>query len=250
VKVLSFLLVATFLFGFLGFSKQFGNPDRVHRRKIMSDCHIVFVNEWTEEHQIIVLKAVERTGIALARMTLAEDSACEAFSAVYRTSMDTPFEFHWKGGQKQGGYTFGRRVIGIYNFFSHTQSSWRERSEHMVVHELGHAFSIAIWEMTGYRWPAIVLLKTQLYNPRFPDRKADDSGVVANVDWGYAGLRWDWQQSCSETPEEEWADMFLGWVYGKWAKNHNGKLREAFMNIHIPSWVSLIVNDFPIMVGN
>lgn len=62
--------------------------------------------------------------------------------------------------------------------------------------------------------------------------------VVMKTDtWGYAGGRWEWQRSSSGAASEEFADMFLGWVYGAWEMDYesstlsvDGQQRSDFMN--------------------
>ena len=98
-----------------------------------------------------------------------------------------------------------------------------------VVHELGHAFA-NLW----YR----------------KDGKYDYSGPYGQIsnnlrnESGFAPLPSDvipgsvliWRQHPNDTsPQEIFADMFLGWTFNTWAANDIG--RSAFMNTNMAAWV-------------
>lgn len=100
-----------------------------------------------------------------------------------------------------------------------------------VVHELGHSF--------GARW-----------FPKDPTKPYDPSGPYANIpgdlqnnDGFYlypkpdgASLTWR-QHGCiageAICASETFADMYVGWVYGKWADNKAGIARNDFMTTNM-----------------
>jgi hypothetical protein len=109
--------------------------------------------------------------------------------------------------------------------------------EHWAVHEFGHAFVNAV---AGRARP-IHMLDIHQRVPGFPDRP--DNGPL-DAFWGFAGGRWDWQRSPSGATSEEFADMFLGWVYGQWEMDvtgsrlsQGGQRRADFMNLFMGLWL-------------
>jgi hypothetical protein len=84
------------------------------------------------------------------------------------------------------------------------------------------------------------LARTQAAEPSFPDRHNDDPNPQ-----GFAGPRYNWQQSASGAPGEEFADMFIGWTYNRWETDPHGSLtvpggsRADWMAAHMPLWVDL-----------
>lgn len=71
---------------------------------------------------------------------------------------------------------------------------------------------------------------------------------------GFAGGLFGWQQSDDDDPSEEFADMFIGWVYNQWGTNERGGLnpagakRATVMNANAPRWIELAV-DFTKKAG-
>ncbi len=104
-----------------------------------------------------------------------------------------------------------------------------------AAHELGHAFAhragIQPYNDLQAEWDA---------NLNFPRR--DPANVNPN---GNAGLRFTWQQSSDLSPNEEFADMFLGWAYGRWETDRNGTMtpagqaRSQWMTTNMAYWITL-----------
>ena len=52
-----------------------------------------------------------------------------------------------------------------------------------------------------------------------------------------------WQQTDDPSAGEEFADMFIGWVYNQWEASINGgwslagQARASFMDEYMPPWV-------------
>jgi hypothetical protein len=57
------------------------------------------------------------------------------------------------------------------------------------------------------------------------------------------------QQSCDPYFGEESADMFLGWVYGKWEMNPDGSTsaggtqRANFLDVNMAEWINTAKNN-------
>ena len=76
---------------------------------------------------------------------------------------------------------------------------------------------------------------------------------------GFYGGFLDWQFSKDEGPYdvhnpdnpkddtdgrgEIFADMFIGWVYGKWEDSDLGDARSTFMNYHMPIWIADAIGE-------
>ena len=67
--------------------------------------------------------------------------------------------------------------------------------------------------------------------------------------YGFAGPRFGWQQSASTREGEILADMFIGWAYGQWQTQGDGRIhpagqaRETFMDSHMKNWIALAINQ-------
>jgi len=71
------------------------------------------------------------------------------------------------------------------------------------------------------------------------------TGYVRTL-YGYATERGPWQQNWwSATPNEDFADMFLGWAYNHFADNLAGTARYQWMNTNMPLWMALTVSGTP-----
>ena len=90
---------------------------------------------------------------------------------------------------------------------------------HWAIHELGHSYANAVGSFSdpnfadGRSFTLPSLLEYFQQNFGFPDRPPESD---RNSTWGFAGGRWEWQRSISGAASEEFADMFLGWVYNRW----------------------------------
>jgi hypothetical protein len=119
-------------------------------------------------------------------------------------------------------------------------TDWWERTVHVVIHEIGHVFNARVSNVMGtsfYTYNA--LARTQSTDPTFPDRLNNDPQLK-----GFAGPRYNWQQSPSGEPGEEFADMFLGWTYNRWETGNGGmtaagQARAGWMAARMPLWVNL-----------
>ncbi len=56
---------------------------------------------------------------------------------------------------------------------------------------------------------------------------------------GFYGNYPEWQKSRSNIEEEIFADMFLGWVFNKWAADDAGRRRATYMDNYMRNWQAL-----------
>ena len=132
-----------------------------------------------------------------------------------------------------GARTESRNLVTVY-----TDANIVGNKEHWAGHELGHAFVYAV----GSSAPVDALRSAQR-NRSFPNR----TGYSLQVDFGFGSTHehpWLWQQSSDPAPEEELADMFLGWSYGTWALSPEGQARQEFMDANMPKWISTALQNW------
>jgi hypothetical protein len=105
----------------------------------------------------------------------------------------------------------GKNANGQYEIWVYSSTDTKEIVDHprLIVHEIGHAFHRAIKD-AGLPLPI-------------------NSMSAAGVDnrEGFAGLEYSWQLSVDNAAGEIYADMFVGWVYGRWGTSpYTGDLTE------------------------
>lgn len=92
----------------------------------------------------------------------------------------------------------------------------------------------------GRSIPSKALRQAQDADPDSPNRVVD--GGSNSETWGFAGTRWTWQQSSSANTNEEFADMYLGWIYYGFENSPRGQMRADFMANNMPTWTNLAVS--------
>lgn len=117
-----------------------------------------------------------------------------------------------------------------------------------IVHELGHAFESRVNQFVGNNENSIrdgvTSAQADGLLPDRPDLADDDLRT-----FGFAGPLWGWQQSSSGASGEEFADMFVGWTYGRWESNpdgtltHDGRQRATFMNQRMAYWMKTAIQE-------
>jgi len=139
------------------------------------------------------------------------------------------------------GQSVGNNVINVYtNIYNGNGRSIipnRSTGSKWAVHEIFHVFEGKVNSIAG-----TYFARNQLGNhPSFDTLlgRAADNGL-----YGFAGLRYGWQQSPSGDPGEILADMQIGLTYNQWESDSpRAAARRTFMNYHPPKWISLIVNS-------
>ena len=131
-----------------------------------------------------------------------------------------------------GGYTSGSCSIEFASIWPN--NNWPDkpglqglRKVNNVIHELGHAFND---RLSGAPVNAV---HTAIANRQLPDlRPKGFYEAGTRTDMAYT-----WMQSPQDSDSEIFADQFLGWVYGRWANDDDGRLRRDFMDKHMPQWI-------------
>jgi len=142
--------------------------------------------------------------------------------------------------QPVGGYTHTAQKIEFASMWDNYSgvggtSVQNLRKVNNVIHELGHAFSARLGnfprqnvagystEINGEKWKM---------NSRIPDKYGfyEDALVSGTRTWVQSG-------AVDDLGSEVFADMFLGWVYDKWASDKYGIERANFMNTRMPGWI-------------
>ena len=193
---------------------------------------------WSQEEMVTIQQSATLTGTGLAETINASHpgwnlSATQAFLLVYGGTVNfrKTGESCFQATEYQGcwGKTFfenGSHEIQVY-----TDANLAAGDARWAVHEFGHAFV-----NTGRGNPISTLLIYQSFGyPNFPNRPVtpnDETGT-----WGFAGPRWEWQRSDQGKAAEEFADMYLGWVYNQWEGSEVGQARADFMNSLMPIWL-------------
>jgi len=119
---------------------------------------------------------------------------------------------------------------------------------HNAAHELGHLLAQRTGWSRGTYQAYADLNAAQI--------ELDNGTIIAGGGWpglgyqrtdlGYATLESPWQQNWwTPTPNEDFADMFLGWAYNHFADNPAGAARYQWMNVNMPRWMTLAVSATP-----
>ena len=202
----------------------------------------------TDDYQAAVIAAIQEAAL-LVGQALANAlnqmypkwnlTAAEAFLLVYGGTVI----FMWKGAAP-GNYaaeTQNANEIWVYD----TEKTVGHVTHKIpwIVHELGHAFSHAVGGTTE---------DTQTFLDNNPGvGRLDELGnnnYTGYFDNKVNGSRY-WQQSYDMAASEQFADMFIGWVYGQWQLDDYGNMTPQgiamsnFMNGNIPAWLNLVVQQ-------
>lgn len=116
-----------------------------------------------------------------------------------------------------------------------------------ATHEMGHYFEARVNDIRGWGHVRNQLEEYSTLDendPAYIPRRGTDNNERS---YGFADVRYGWQQSPEATAAEEFADMFLGWNYNRWAPSTDrdylvGQARANFMDSHMASWIALVIN--------
>jgi RHS repeat-associated protein len=200
---------------------------------IEKDWGIKFEGSWAEQRKTWVLGGVVGTGRRIAAET--GESATKAFQTSFASINPQVFLF----GTDLPGYNLSGLCSGIdsggctsYDKTNQTRiiNFWNGTNQYHngalfirnVVHELGHVFN-----SINSNSPVTALGKADL-----------GRGLG-----GYAGKLHQWQFNESDTPSENFADMFVGWTYDRWSSDKIGDLRSSFMNNWMPYYLMGILGQ-------
>jgi RHS repeat-associated protein len=123
-----------------------------------------------------------------------------------------------------------------------------ERARNNVVHELGHVFNNLLGglpvEAVKAAWNQTKGLECY-YNENWPKRFDNSYSPYYGFASVYNNRTWqmDFVNSGDNIANEEFADMFLGWVFNRWEVNDfgnltdAGKIRSEWMNQWMTAWI-------------
>lgn len=215
--------------------------EQINYRNELEKYNITFTGKWTDIDLYYVYSGIIITGNKLLEYTDIRGSPLEAFVYTYKINNRNPFVFEHYNTGKIGGITYSSKKIGFSGFYRNYHPLYEDiklSSINLVIHEIGHAFEYLVYEESKNikLIPYNVLLDVRR-NGYFPNRDG------TNNYFGYCGLRWDYQQSPSTHPREEFADMFIGWVCNCWEDCDDGELRNEFMDSNMGIWLKLVVRE-------
>ena len=203
---------------------------------------------WSAEEMATIQESATVTGTALAGTLNSAHgwnlSAGDAFLLVYGGSVNfnktgqscldaTGYSGCW-------GSSTGRNGVDVYT----DAGDYLVGDVHWAVHELGHSYVSAVGSFGEQKFTLPSLLDAvQKAGNGFPDRPP---GIDRDSTWGFAGGRWEWQRSSNGAASEEFADMYLGWVYNQWEMEAGslsvaGQQRSDFMNALMPYTLDIAI---------
>ncbi len=116
---------------------------------------------------------------------------------------------------------------------------------HLIVHEIFHLFDLNVLIGAANQTLHDIQVRSRGYINPFPDRP--DLDGESSLTWGFAGGNFsNWQKSRLGLSGEEFADMGIGWTYGRWDSDADGltddaRARSTFMNTKMSLWLSQLL---------
>lgn len=186
-------------------------------------------NLWKEEDRSTIFSALDLVGIALARNT--ELNPVDAFNKVYE-----------------------QVIFRLYNalpYFAYSQHEviwfeWGKVDLHFAVHELGHVFdqhvlqkqpSKELWK-NGVWTPSGIQVTGSVgnaYYNRCMGKRAPANGY--NSDGLPDMVHYRKLENFNEA-HEDFADIFMNWVFNSFAPNDAGLALYNWMEVNIPLWLN------------
>lgn len=195
---------------------------------------LMFVGKWDDAERANVIEAARRVGRAMSIARGENISSYDMFRCFFSINENNPMvlERVLNDPRKVGAEVFTTRLVRVYGLYKNVDGA-DQKSQRLMVHEFAHTFENRLFEILNIKLPRKVLHWTQINDYQFPMRERGSS--VLN---GFAGGMDYWQFDLLPDPAEEFADMFVGWVYSTWEDSPEGCAREKFMDTHMKSWIS------------
>ena len=217
---------------------------------------------WTEEDEDDIVEGILMVSHALAGATPEFDAPNEIFREMFGTPTLTLKE--------QGETGTWYCTAGGYGAQCEPLARGRISSE-LMAHELGHTFNARIANNLGNGLDVHGEDRTEYFrrlqldpyeNLRRSQITAEvggevihvtgrnDQGVFERTDHGYASLGPPWQQHSirwddnGNTPNEDFADMFLGWAFDGFSDDEAGTARFEWMEDNMPDWITYGTEPF------
>jgi hypothetical protein len=188
-------------------------------------------HEYSWNEQLIIAQTVMAVGGTLANAWNEQTqnqsekwTPIEAFLNVFGGKLIVNWTGDDCGDVNCWGEITGQRTLTIYGGENPTIN------EKWIVHELGHMFDGA----ADYQ-PRDTLGNGSSYISLRNCEAAlcTNEESNANNHWGFAGPAFGWQQSRQDYVYEDFADMFLGWVFGEFGANREGERRRDWLETHM-----------------
>ncbi|HWR64713.1 MAG TPA: RHS repeat-associated core domain-containing protein [Bellilinea sp.] len=123
--------------------------------------------------------------------------------------------------------TMSKNAITIY---ANASQNYFLNHSRVIAHELGHAFNNATNKLAQN-------VPSNLIRP-MGENGVIDWGNIRSDFYGYADGFDDWQFGYSgHSGSEEFADMFVGWIYGTWGTTDMATDRSQFMTSHMSGFL-------------
>jgi hypothetical protein len=194
--------------------------------------NITLIGDWTKEDRLAAREAAYAVGSKLGEETnnTPWESFKETYSYVYLT-------WGLEGAEREcatisaGGCTTSAHQINFMTLAKpggyKTEIMAALEARNNIVHEFGHAFADLWYKSDGS------------YDPSGPYMNIDEDLLVEG---GFhdspSSARLTWRQHPGDTsPNEIFADMFLGWTFNAWGNNELGNDRSTFMTTHMTQWI-------------
>ena len=181
---------------------------------------VKFEGEWTEEQQLLLLSGIGAVNDRLGDFAGGISAFKEVYGGITITNgMEGAITEECKA-ITSGACTSSAHQINFASVFSNPL-----RLRNNLVHELGHAFS-----STSIGKKAYPDLGTDIAND--PNTYGRQGKIGMSYGFASAFGTFDWQMSFTNasTPNEIFADQFLGWTFNKW---YDGTWGEFDRNLPI-----------------
>ena len=178
--------------------------------------------------KLAIYAAVFAVSQKLASVSTANDTAAGIFRTIFGS-----MEFVVRD-VALWGYTVGSQIQ-----LDPTINWGNQYIVNFLVHEIGHSFAQNIRDKFYRNNP------TQAPYSQLAGAYADANAAFPIRPDGFAGgqMEWQWSENSGrDGHSDEFADMFLGWVFGEWADNQAGIDRANWMDQdnHMPLWLDVI----------
>lgn len=196
---------------------------------------ITFTGRWEHSEKMTVLKGVDAVGQAMAKELGSSPPA--SFEKVFG-----PIEF--RATTAIGGYygmSWGNVIL----------IRPEKVTEKLIVHELGHTFNDQFWPNEVIFSPVFLLEHYGIYSPDGQlitgpvDGTYQRDNFQAAPENGYYSdnyrKEFQWHPktlSGGNSASEDWADMFMNWVYRSFVPNKAGDARNSWINARLPLWLA------------
>jgi RHS repeat-associated protein len=205
------------------------------------EFNVINMGKWTLQQMWAVIYSVIAIGNQMAATVNAfimsgilPLSAMVTSATAWKTVFGSILFTRSGENKRYGGYAAaptkdGKRNVIFYNLVNDNgavTTDYIVKHPGLVTHELGHIFNQIM------NWTPANGLPGALYRAGENDHIDGNGGY-----FGFAGGFQSWQYGSANSGSEVFADMFLGWIYGKWESTHIGSDRRTYMTANMSIWL-------------